>query len=223
MVCGASDVINSYGTHSCKATCLSWLAKGAVDLPTQALLGYHSVGKASTALIYGRDNMAGPLRTLEDIVGKVATGALRPDMTRYRMLAQVGGSEKTGKQHFDKPEEEPLSSSEDSADEEAPDHDMDEDALNSVAEKWSGHIRQEHIDEGFLHRHPISRTIHVLLEEGATKFKCGREVVSSHLRLDEAPLKLFVIINMNMPSGALSAMKVRSSLLRREKLLTPES
>ena len=36
-------------------------------------------------------------------------------------------------------------------------------------------------------------------------------------------LKLFVIINMNMPSGALSAMKVRSSLLRREKLHTPES
>ena len=201
MVCGASDIINSYGTHSCKATCLSWLAKGAVDLPTRALLGYHSVGKASTALIYGRDNMAGPLRTLEDIVGKVATGALRPDMTRSGMLSQVGGSEKTDKQNLEKPEEEPISSSEDSADEEAPDHDLDEAALNSVAEKWSGHIRQEHIDEGFLYRHPISRTIHVLLEEGTTKFKCGREVVSSHIRLDEAPLVMHPACKQCFPSS----------------------
>ena len=145
--------------------------------------------------------MVGPLRTLEDIVGKVATGALRPDMTRSGMLlAPVGDSEKADKQHVDKPEEEPLSSSEDSADEKAPDHAMDEDALNSVAEKWSSHIRQEHIDEGFLFRHPISRTIHVLLEEGATKFKCGREVVSSHLRLNEAPLVMHPACKQCFPS-----------------------
>ena len=132
MVCGASDIISSYGTHSCKAiACLSWLAKGAVDLKTRALLAYHSAGKSSTALIYGRDNMAGPLRTLEDIAGKVATGALRPDMTRSGMMTPVGDLERADKQHLDKQEEEPLSSSEDSADEEAPDHAMDEDALNS--------------------------------------------------------------------------------------------
>ena len=201
MVCGSSDVISSYGTHSCKATCLSWLAKGGVDLPTRALPGYHSVGKSSTALIYGRDNMAGPIRILEDIVGKVATGALRPDMTRSGMLAKSGELEKADKQHLDQQEEEPVSWSEDSADEETPDHAMDEDALNSVAEKSSGHICQEHIDEGFLFRHPISRTIHVLLEEGSTKFKCGREVVSSHLRLDKAPLVMHPVCKQCFPSA----------------------
>jgi len=51
---GASkEQVAHYGTHRCKATTLSWLAKAGVDLQTRALLGYRSVGKSSTALIFG--------------------------------------------------------------------------------------------------------------------------------------------------------------------------
>ena len=87
------EAVAHYGTHSCKATTLSWLAKMGVDLPTRALLGYHSVGKSSTALIYGRDNMAAPLRILENVVNKVALGTFKPDQTRSGMLAS--GPEKS--------------------------------------------------------------------------------------------------------------------------------
>ena len=184
---GASkEQVAHYGAHSCKATTLSWLAKAGVDLPTRALLGYHSVGKSSTALIYGRDNMAAPLRVLEEWVNKVALGTFKPDQTRSGMLAK--GSEGSGKtSDGDDAGDAFLSSSEDSADEEAPDHQIEESAVEEVVGDWLGHVRPEHVNENLLFRHPVSRTIHVLLEESSSKFKCGREVSSTHVKIDSKP------------------------------------
>ena len=141
-------------------------------------MGFHSVGKSFTALIYGRDNMAAPLRVLEEWVNKVALGTFKPDQTRSGMMAK--GSEGSGKSSDGGDDEDAsLSSSEDSADEEAPDHEMEESAVEEVVGDWLGHVRPEHVQEGLLFRHPVSRTIHVLLEESAGKFKCGGEVSSS--------------------------------------------
>ena len=50
----AQDVIG-YGTHSCKATVLSWAAKFGLDSNTRARLGYHSRGAGGTELVYARD------------------------------------------------------------------------------------------------------------------------------------------------------------------------
>ncbi|CAE7939410.1 unnamed protein product [Symbiodinium necroappetens] len=48
-----------------KATCLSWTMKAGIPDPDQTLLGYHSRGRSASALSYGRDSLAGPLRAVE--------------------------------------------------------------------------------------------------------------------------------------------------------------
>ena len=53
-----------FGSHSFKATLLSWCAKAAVDPRTRALLGYHVTGADLSVLTYSRDELAGPLRAL---------------------------------------------------------------------------------------------------------------------------------------------------------------
>ena len=71
---GAKDA-HPLGTHSLKATCLSWCAKWGVERQTRALLGFHSKGKDGTELVYGRDNMSAPLRELNVVISAVASGS----------------------------------------------------------------------------------------------------------------------------------------------------
>ncbi|CAE7452742.1 unnamed protein product, partial [Symbiodinium sp. CCMP2456] len=100
-------VVKQYGTHSLKSTTLSWCAKYGMTRITRATLGYHSKGRNGTEMIYGRDNIAAPVRELEDILQRVMTGRFRPDASRSGYLA---------------PEDEISDSSESSGDEEAPEH-----------------------------------------------------------------------------------------------------
>ena len=70
-----------FGTHSFKATMLSWCAKAGVGTETRKILGYHSQGDQSM-LEYSRDALAGPLRELQKVLQQVGTGSFRPDETR---------------------------------------------------------------------------------------------------------------------------------------------
>ena len=70
------------GTHSLKATALSWCAKFGLERVTRATLGYHASGRQGTELIYGRDNIAAPLRDLERVILEVAMKRFFPDSTR---------------------------------------------------------------------------------------------------------------------------------------------
>ena len=65
-----------------KATCLSWTMKAGIPDPDQTLLGYHSRGRSASALSYGRDSLAGPLRQLQSVLQDIRTGKFRPDSTR---------------------------------------------------------------------------------------------------------------------------------------------
>ena len=84
---GAKDA-HLLGTHSLKATCLSWCAKWGVERQTRALLGFHSKGKDGAELVYGRDNMSAPLRELNVVISAVASGSFDPDATRSGMFAE---------------------------------------------------------------------------------------------------------------------------------------
>ena len=56
--------------------------KCAIPDSDQTLLGYHSKGKSSSAMSYGRDSLAGLLRVLERVLADIKDGKFRPDQTR---------------------------------------------------------------------------------------------------------------------------------------------
>ncbi|CAE7038805.1 PPT1, partial [Symbiodinium sp. KB8] len=76
------DALLKCSSQGLKATCLSWCMKFPVSDSDQTLLGYHSRGKSASALSYGRDALAGPLRSLEQVLSAVRKGEFKPDSTR---------------------------------------------------------------------------------------------------------------------------------------------
>jgi hypothetical protein len=70
------------GTHSCKATVLSWMAKASANETHRRLLGYHTAPGEGMMLEYSRDAMAGPLRSLVAVVNCIKLGKFKPDETR---------------------------------------------------------------------------------------------------------------------------------------------
>ena len=72
----------SLGTHSMKATTLSWCAKFGLSARTRKFLGYH-VDRSDTSLaIYSRDLASKPLRQLCKVIHAVANRSFFPDATR---------------------------------------------------------------------------------------------------------------------------------------------
>ena len=76
------DALLGITTHSLKATLLSWAAKASMDTQERTILGYHSTGVSTSALSYSRDAMAGPLRSLQNLLRHVRIGKFNPDDTR---------------------------------------------------------------------------------------------------------------------------------------------
>ena len=74
------------GTHTCKVTGLSWLAKYNADLQTRALLGYHLLKDFGSTLTYSRDAMSGPLRVFDKLLSDIRSKTFAPDVTRSGRL-----------------------------------------------------------------------------------------------------------------------------------------
>ena len=70
------------GTHSCKATLLSWLAKASVNETHRRLLGYHAAPGEHVMLEYSRDSLAGPLNSLVAVLKCIQLNKFKPDETR---------------------------------------------------------------------------------------------------------------------------------------------
>ena len=68
-------------SHSCKATCLSYLSKHGASWEDRAVLGGHCMGHSST-ITYSRDAMARPLMVLEGMLSDVRRNVFLPDATR---------------------------------------------------------------------------------------------------------------------------------------------
>ena len=119
------------GTHSCKSTCLSWLAKWGVDDDTRRILGYHVLDKRSTMLIYGRDNTSHGLRVLQEVVDAIRRRKFNPDLTRSGMFLECPDNSVDANRK-DSGEKQISSSSEDSGDEEFREHERVEEAEAEV-------------------------------------------------------------------------------------------
>ena len=74
-------------THSCKCTCLSFLAKRGVSYEDRLTLGYHA-NSMRMALVYSRDSVARPLAVLAHVLDEVKRGIFDPDSTRSGRLKE---------------------------------------------------------------------------------------------------------------------------------------
>ena len=74
-----ADEVECVGTHSCKATALSWAAKAGLRGEIRRLLGGHSKASEQMVLEYSRDTLAEPLRQLDLVYADIRSGAFAPD------------------------------------------------------------------------------------------------------------------------------------------------
>ena len=123
--------VRALGTHSLKATCLSWAAKWGVERDTRLIMGYRSSPRGKSEVVYGRDNVAPALRILDTIIEAVSVGKFLPDSTRSGMFPN---SVRQAKQPV--PEDEISLSSEGSEDEEDKDPAEEEKAAEEVVGPW---------------------------------------------------------------------------------------
>ena len=184
------------GTHSCKSTCLSWLAKWGATPDMRRLMGYHVADKMSTMLIYGKDNTSAGLREIDVILDAIRDGEFVPDSNRAGMFPFLEDRTESMKRQ-DVPAFDGHctdSSSEDSVDEDEPDHNAREAAENAVLGKWDGLVEVDKLPEGALYfRHPLSRTIHLQEDESGLKFTCGRDITRIYIALPSRPQTLLPV------------------------------
>ena len=72
-------------SHSCKCTCLSFMAKRGVNFEDRLVLGYHT-NKLRMAMTYSRDSAARPLAILAQVLSEIREGIFDPDCTRSGRL-----------------------------------------------------------------------------------------------------------------------------------------
>ena len=78
--CVAEDA--SLGTHSAKATVLSWMCKAHAPGDIQRLAGYHVDPNSKSSLEYSRDAQAPVLHFVEGMLLVIYSGLFDPDQTR---------------------------------------------------------------------------------------------------------------------------------------------
>ncbi|CAE7739579.1 unnamed protein product [Symbiodinium sp. CCMP2592] len=118
------------GTHSMKATVLSWAAKWGMTKELRMILGYHSSSRSDSDVVYGRDNVAPALRELVSMLQSIAQGTFRPDATRSGMFVSIPVPAESG-------DGDDISlSSEGSEDEENKDPTVEDEAVDSVVGLW---------------------------------------------------------------------------------------
>lgn len=79
--------VSNKGTHSLKATLLSWCAKAGVDLQSRRLLGNHISKQDVSVLCYSRDSLSAPMRLMQEVVIMVRQGKFHPDASRSGLFA----------------------------------------------------------------------------------------------------------------------------------------
>eukprot|EP00435_Cladocopium_sp_Y103_P001856 s7102_g1.t1 len=151
------DALKNIGTHSLKATCLSWLAKHGDPIDVRRHLGYHMSNSEKMTLLYSRDAAAMPLRVLDQCLLDIRTGTFMPDNTRSGYFPNVAmGADAPQSVEVPDEEEELSSDSEDSQDDEDSflEHPSAEAAVDHVEEELSSDSEDSQDDEDSFLEHP---------------------------------------------------------------------
>ena len=185
------------GTHSCKASMLSWCAKYGINHSHRRILGYHCAGRDKSLLTYSRDGAAEPLRCLCKVIGDVRDGRFLPDCTRSgRFPMDDKKDDYPIEEDFDVSDGSDESSSEGSDDESVPDVEVDELACKKVVGQWDPEGGMVFSNDAKFVRHRISRCIHVFDDEGGTHLRCGRKIATTYVVLLEKPAFMHPLCNI---------------------------
>jgi hypothetical protein len=84
---GEVSDVHLIGSHSAKATTLSWLSKVGATPSDRKFLGYHIDAADVTMATYSRDCASGPLRTLAKLLLLIRMDLFKPDSTRSGYMA----------------------------------------------------------------------------------------------------------------------------------------
>ena len=94
-------------------------------------------------------------------------------------------------------------STEGSEDEEHPDLEEEEQAVNELVGPWQPEPGlRERLDEAEVFRHRVSRFIHVVSSEEGTMFRCGRAITSSYSKCDDIPQVLYPFCKQCYPRSS---------------------
>ena len=134
------ELVTALGTHSCKATCLSWTGKFGISAEHQRVLGYHTAPGDSMRLLYSRDGIAPAVRDLEKVLGMIRSDTFRPDSTRSGYFPGQAAEPEIPEVPEDPLLHVPVSESEPSEDEEdnSCDHEAFETAAEEICDDWQG-------------------------------------------------------------------------------------
>ena len=144
-------------------------------------------------MIYGKDNTSAGLRELDEIIAAIRDGSFYPDNARALMFPRrpAANAEASSGRVVEQPDCDTDSSSEDSADEDMPDHER---ADQHVVGRWDGGVNVEALPPcAVYHRHNLSRTIHMQEDESGLKFVCGRDIGASYVHLGSRPQTLLPV------------------------------
>ena len=97
----SSEDLEGIGSHSLKATCLSWVAKVGVCREHRRVLGYHIDIASKSAETYARDSLAAPLRSLDEVLEKIRSKIFMPDSTRSGLFKTDAGTSKDDEEVVD--------------------------------------------------------------------------------------------------------------------------
>ena len=183
------DVVTALGTHSCKATCLSWTGKFGISAEHQRVLGYHTAPGDSMRLLYSRDGIAPAVRDLEKVLSMIRSGEFCPDQTRSGYFPGQAVEPIESEAPEDPLLHVPVSESEPSEDEEdnCCDHEAFEMAAEEICDDWQGPAADANAVRAPMVRHNLSRLIHCLLDDSGNTLRCGRKLSKNYTRLAASP------------------------------------
>ena len=191
-------------SHSCKATCLSWLSKIGVQKEDRDILGRHVSALQGAGPLYARDLLASPLRKLDETIDLIRRSVFLPDHTRSGMLAKEhidsenasllplvkrakliheGVIEVKDEEDGDA-EQDPCDSSETS---EAESYSSSIDAVaERVDDLGTVHVIEEGSTDDFF-KHKRTKVVHISSTdskiEDVTMFICGRSLNSNYMSI----------------------------------------
>ncbi len=197
----------AYGTHSCKATLLSWAAKAGMDKSDRRLLGGHAAQKDRSVLEYSRDALASPLHKLGLLLDRIALGDFVPDAARSGRWKGFT-AQRARRQEAEEEAKSDATGGTSSSDMGASSSSDDDEARSITAvvaaeaaasgymspastttdEESSADVPAEDLPEGGLVQHVKYRTLHVMsLVGGGSKLICGRTMSEQYKLLEEWP------------------------------------
>ena len=195
-----------FGTHSLKMTLLNWAAKFGVPVRVRRTMGYHQASDDNTVFLYGRENMAEPLRWIVLILQCIRDGDFSPDKSRSGRFVPgknpVWDSIRPSRSIRSKKPQEPAevpNQDEDSELEQHSNHSAssvssaggsseDEDSVKvaEAAAEMLGHSKNDFtkaIATGRLYQHCETGTLHWLSTENASNFLCKRPISERFSRI----------------------------------------